>query len=479
MSRFVKYIYILLMFVTASQYAEARKSTNLRRERIQAEQKAKAAEKRLQENRTALRTNLNELNSVQADITRLDEQLMALRETSASLSNQIAPLTDSISYYTKRLDTMRDAYAKVLRRSYLSNSNLDELTFIFSSSSFIEAWRKLKTLKQFGKWRTRKSVEIKDITSLLDAKKQRLDSLSQENTRIISLTESSRKKLEVKRRETDELVRRLEASSAELEKEVARRNSEMAALDARIEEEIAEEARRIREEEEARRKAEAERIEAQKREAEKREAETRAAERADASKGSKSKDGVAEKKPAKSNAKDNPSESASKPTPTPEAPAATSVEKSVPLTREEQQRLTARFEAAKGKMSAPYKGSGKVVKKFGRQKHPRLANVTTENAGIDIETSRGAEVVAVFDGEVSKIFKLGGYNNVIVVRHGDYMTVYANLVDLKVAKGDKVSRGTELGRVYVDTSDSNRSVLHFELRHEKDKQDPELWLKKL
>ncbi|MDE6801719.1 MAG: peptidoglycan DD-metalloendopeptidase family protein [Muribaculaceae bacterium] len=479
MSRFVKYIYILLMFVTASQYADARKSTNLRRERIQAEQKAKAAEKRLQENRTALRTNLNELNSVQADITRLDEQLKALRETSASLSNQIAPLTDSINYYTKRLDTMRDAYAKVLRRSYLSNCNLDELTFIFSSSSFIEAWRKLKTLKQFGKWRTRKSVEIKDITGLLDAKKQRLDSLSQENVRIISLTESSRKKLEVKRRETDELVRRLEASSAELEKEVARRNSEMAALDARIEEEIAEEARRIREEEEVRRKAEAERIEAQKREAEKREAEKRAAERADASKGSKSKDGVAEKKPAKSNAKDNPSESASKPTPTPEAPATTSVEKSVPLTREEQQRLTARFEAAKGKMSAPYKGSGKVVKKFGRQKHPRLANVTTENAGIDIETSRGAEVVAVFDGEVSKIFKLGGYNNVIVVRHGDYMTVYANLVDLKVAKGDKVSRGTELGRVYVDTSDSNRSVLHFELRHEKDKQDPELWLKKL
>ncbi|MDE5607402.1 MAG: M23 family metallopeptidase, partial [Muribaculaceae bacterium] len=249
----------------------------------------------------------------------------------------------------------------------------------------------------------------------------------------------------------------------------------------KIEEALAEETRRIKEEEE-RQRAEAARIEAEKREAENREAEKRDAEKkkeSDSSESISSESKKPDNKTAASSSLSAKEGSGSQSVGNTSSSTSPVAGKSVPMTQEEQKRLTAQFEAAKGKLSAPYKGSGKIVKKFGRQKHPRLSNVTTENAGIDIETSRGADVLAVFDGEISKIFKLGGYNNVIVIRHGDYMTVYANLVDLKVAKGDKVKRGTELGKVYVDTSDNNRSVLHFELRHEKDKEDPELWLKKL
>ncbi|MDE5608250.1 MAG: hypothetical protein K2I64_04885, partial [Muribaculaceae bacterium] len=248
MRRFIKIISILLMVVVASSQINAKKSTNLRRERTQAEQKAKAAEKRLKENQEALRSNLNELNSLQADIMQIDEQLKELKGAAELLSLQIVPLTDSIALFTERLETMRDAYARVLRKTYRNNTNLDDLTFIFSSSSFIDAWKRLKSLKQFSKWRTRKSGEIMDITRVLESKKQRLDSLSQENARVIAKAEAGRRMLESKHRETDQLVRRLEVSSAELEQEVARRHSEMAALDSKIEEALAEETRRIKEE---------------------------------------------------------------------------------------------------------------------------------------------------------------------------------------------------------------------------------------
>lgn len=455
MSRLIRNISILLVCVAVSFQIDAKTSTALRRERSRAEQRAKAAEQRLEANRKALRSNLNELNSLQADISNLDAQLQGLKANADSLSRRMAPLSDSISLLTDRLEAMRIAYARVLRKTYRNSTNLDELTFIFSSSTFSEALRRLQSLKQFARWRTRKSEELTSTMTLLDTKKQRLDSLSQANARILAQTESSRRTQEEKRRNTDLLVKQLEASSVELEKEVTRRNNEMAELDSHIEQAMAEE--RQRQIEEERKKAEA----AKRKTESKPVAEIGPVQDGQPTKSDKSESTTTEQKTSP-NVTNPPSQQA----------------KPVQMTPEEQKRISGQFETQKGKLSAPFKGNGKIVKKFGRQKHPRLANVTTDNAGIDIETSKGATVVAVFDGEVSQIFKLGGYNNVIVIRHGDYVTVYANLVDLKVVKGDRVKRGVELGKVYVDASDNNRSVLHFELRREKEKQDPEKWLKK-
>ena len=108
--------------------------------------------------------------------------------------------------------------------------------------------------------------------------------------------------------------------------------------------------------------------------------------------------------------------------------------------------------------------------------------MVTDNAGIDMETSSGAAVKSVFDGEVSAIFCPDGYNNVVLVRHGHYLTVYANLGTLAVRTGDKVKTGQKLGTVYVDAADNNRSILHFEIRNAANaksvtKENPEVWLR--
>ena len=126
----------------------------------------------------------------------------------------------------------------------------------------------------------------------------------------------------------------------------------------------------------------------------------------------------------------------------------------------------------------PVSGKYIIVKKFGRQKHPTLPHVEINNSGIDLQTATSAPVKAVYAGEVSAVFRPEGYNSVVVIRHGTHMTVYANLGSVSVSTGQKVKAGQNIGSVFSDPKDNGRSVLHFEVRDGRKKENPELWLRK-
>lgn len=136
------------------------------------------------------------------------------------------------------------------------------------------------------------------------------------------------------------------------------------------------------------------------------------------------------------------------------------------------------FGSMQGSLMFPVTGRYTIVKRFGRQKHPTLPHIETTNSGLDIQTQPKAPVRAVFDGEVSAIFRPDGFNNVVVVRHGDYLTVYANLGQISVSAHQRVKAGQTIGTVYANPDDDGRSVLHFEIRHGREKQDPETWLRR-
>lgn len=139
--------------------------------------------------------------------------------------------------------------------------------------------------------------------------------------------------------------------------------------------------------------------------------------------------------------------------------------------------LTEPFERCKGRLPWPLDRKATITSTFGRHTHETLERVTMQNNGIDFETSPGASARAVYDGIVSMIIVMEGYQNVVLLRHGEYLTVYAGLSDLRVRKGDEVKAGQLLGDVFADPNDGNRTKLHFELRHEKEKLDPQAWLK--
>jgi murein hydrolase activator len=132
------------------------------------------------------------------------------------------------------------------------------------------------------------------------------------------------------------------------------------------------------------------------------------------------------------------------------------------------------FQLNKGGLPWPT-DRGVVTGFFGEHPHPVLRGIKIQNNGIDISTDKDAEVKVLFDGVVRQVLTIPGSNNVILVRHGNYLTVYANLSQVYVRNGDKVQTRQLIGRVYTD-NDENKSILHLEIWEENKKLDPIQWL---
>ena len=107
-----------------------------------------------------------------------------------------------------------------------------------------------------------------------------------------------------------------------------------------------------------------------------------------------------------------------------------------------------------------------------------MKNVTEDNIGIEITTNGQTPAKAVYRGDVMRVFAISGANMAVILRHGKYLTVYQNLVNVRVKAGDSVSTGQEMGQVYVDAQDGNKAVIKFMIYEEKKKLDPEQWLLK-
>lgn len=122
-------------------------------------------------------------------------------------------------------------------------------------------------------------------------------------------------------------------------------------------------------------------------------------------------------------------------------------------------------------------GRYKIIRRFGRQPHPTLKHVMTDNAGIDVETAGHTSVRSVYGGTVSAIFRQDGFNSIVMLRHGSYLTVYAGLGAVSVRKGEKVKAGQNLGSLFSDPANDGKGTLHFEIRDERRKLNPLQWVK--
>lgn len=132
------------------------------------------------------------------------------------------------------------------------------------------------------------------------------------------------------------------------------------------------------------------------------------------------------------------------------------------------------FEKFKGKLIWPVT-KGVIVNIFGEHAHPILKNVSIKNNGIDIQCVSDDKVFVVHNGEISRIVGISGYNTTIIVRHGNYLSVYANISKVTVKQGDKVFSGDPIGSVFKDGNEDH-GVLHFEIWLQNQKLNPMEWL---
>jgi murein hydrolase activator len=142
----------------------------------------------------------------------------------------------------------------------------------------------------------------------------------------------------------------------------------------------------------------------------------------------------------------------------------------------EQKLIGDSFEVNKGRLPWPVE-KGSITSHFGVHKHPVLKFVTENNIGIEITSSGKTIVRSIFKGEVTAITAISGANMTVIIKHGNYMSVYTNLINVRVKKGDNVDTKEQIGEVFQDPSANNISILRFMICN-KSFIDPELWIAK-
>jgi len=140
----------------------------------------------------------------------------------------------------------------------------------------------------------------------------------------------------------------------------------------------------------------------------------------------------------------------------------------------EGQELSNSFSNNKRKLPWPVE-KGFISEHFGVHQHPLIPNIEVNNNGVDITTGNGSLTRAVFDGEVKAIVNMPGAGRFILIRHGEYLTIYSNLKEVYVKVGDKVKTKQKIASILFDEKDAN-TILHFELWKGQTKLDPESWL---
>lgn len=474
-----------------------RNVNSVKKEQKATEKAIKLTAEQIEANTRKTNRTLNELNALNAEIKEHEASIKSLSSQVNDLNGRIGLLNDSIGKLDGRLAMMRDSYARSVRRiSMAREGSMSKLAFIFSSESFFQAYRRLRYLREFSRWRDRKSGEIKVIQDSLNVKKTELAGLQRQKGESLKKMSVARRELESKQQATSVLVAELKKENSSLRQVLREKEAQARALDQELDRLIAEEQRRREEEErrlaeerrkaeerrlaEERRKAEEQRLEQERLLAEQKKAEeTAAASKKKDKKSSKKKDDKSKKKSDRQQPETSaPDKTLAEAKPSPSPSVAKSSESVAGFNKaEEARKLTGSFESNKGNLLFPVSGHYKIVRPFGRHQHPDLPHVTTDNGGIDIEVAPGGNARAVFAGTVSAIFRQPGFNTIVMVRHGNYLTIYANLSDILVKNGDTLKQGQTIGRVYSDPEDSNRSILHFELRREKEKLNPSAWVK--
>jgi murein DD-endopeptidase MepM/ murein hydrolase activator NlpD len=144
------------------------------------------------------------------------------------------------------------------------------------------------------------------------------------------------------------------------------------------------------------------------------------------------------------------------------------------LTREESQ-LSGSFGRNIGRLPWPT-SNGFISGHFGIQQHAFLKHVTTNNKGVYIQTPSGSSARAVFEGVVTQRFSIPGSNNAVIIQHGNYRTVYANLTQIFVREGEHVSAKQAIGKIYTDDENGNKTELYFQVWKDKNLQNPENWI---
>lgn len=402
----------LLMLVTFNIYAQKSKE-KLQSDKKKIESEIAETNKLLKETKKKKQVSLNQIMILNNKINQRQKLINTINSEILTLESKISTNCKETSQLSEKQKKLKEEYAKMIVYAYKNRNASSRLMFLFASSSVNQAYLRLKYLQQYNAYRKKQVELITNTSKKLNENISQLKNIQTDKTVKRKKSEDEELVLAKEKIEKNDAVKKLLQKEKELKIAIKQKQTEAKKLQQSIETIITAEINKAT--------------------------------------AAKSKTTVT----TKTNVK------------------VSLTSKELGLS-EAEIKLSDNFSTNKGKLPWPT-DKGIVVSTFGVHPHPVLSDIKIKNNGIDISASNGSKARAVFDGKVTGIVSIPGSGKAVIIRHGEYLTVYSNLSNVYVKTGDTVKTKQSIGLINTD-EEENKTEMHFEIWFGKVLTDPENWL---
>ena len=419
----------------------SKKVKNLKAQKTQLQKNLKKSQQALAKTGKDVKDGQSYLHHIDRKLEDRLEHIRIIEHEMDSIDTEVKHVRANIVSLEAQLADKKQKYLRAIRFSRQFPKVKNTLVFVLSAKSLTQMYRRARYTREYavyqhdlGRQIQQKQGELMNARNSLLASKSRKAGLLQEVIR-------QRRKLNEQQVRQQQYIKNLKRIEDNLRDKVSKQQKELSALNKKIDDLIAYEIEQARKraEAEARRKAEAKRKAAAKKRA--------------------TNSTSISKKPAYSGGTGSKTQQ-------------TTSSSGSWLTASDR-KLNGTFLQNKGRLPVPITGQYRISGRFGKYNVPGLKNVTLDNKGVNYVGKPGARARCIFDGEVTAVFQFSGSKNVLV-RHGSYISVYCNLSSVIVRKGQKLKARDLIGTVQTD--ESGNCILHFQLRKETTKLNPEAWI---
>src|SRR5688572_5971699 len=417
---FLSCFLLVVTFTTDAQRSKAKPKsrTTLEREKRENLRRIKEANRILEQTKAKKEASIGQLNVIKE---KINVQRGVIRTVSTELNyieKDVQKTETQVSTMQSELEKLKAEYALMIYSAAKTANSYNRLMFLFASESFNQFTMRLRYLTQYAEARKAQVAEINRVTQNLNQELVTLNDKRQQKKTVLNVQLAENKNLLNLKGQQDQVITKLSKQEQELRREVERRQQSVRKLDNLIADMVREEIAR-------------------------------------AARAARAKNAAEAAKSGGTGAKET-TVSTNKVSMTPEMAV-----------------LSSSFAGNRGRLLWPV-GKGFISQRFGKHAHPVLKGVVIENRGIDLQTGQGEVARSVFDGKVLTVASVPGMNNIVMIQHGDYFTVFAKLRTVSVAEGQTVKRKDVIGTIY--TSAEGTTELQFQIWKNSTNLNPESWL---
>lgn len=404
---------LLALVCTIGAFAQKKTKESLQKEINALQQQIETANKLLKETSKNKEVTLNQVTLLNQNIQNRQKLINAYNDQIKVLDKNIRQGEKNIDKLNGELKKLRGEYAKMIQFANKNRSHYDRLEFFFASEDFNQAMRRMRYIQQFADARKTKMDQIASTQQKVSTEVAANKKAKEDKATLLAEEKAQQEALEKEKEELNTQIAQLKKQEGKIQQSIKDKQAQAQKFQKQIDEIIAEEIRLA-------------------------------------------------------------NERANKETKNNKTGKTTNADK-MALTPAEKM-LSTTFSSNKGKLPWPVE-RGMVSSSYGKHASAVSDKVTVTNNGIDIVTVENAKARCVFDGVVVSVVKPSASNMGVIIRHGDYFTVYSQLDEVMVNRGDKLKTKQDIGRVHTDRSEG-KTEIHFELRHGTETLNPSQWLAK-